>query len=100
MTQEQIQAIQKLVVAGNETKIKKVKLNVLCNSKNIHVKVHITYPSLSYQWVLNYIDAIIKNLALFSMTPFKMEAIEQELKHLSKKKKIKEKGRLVVTVQV
>ena len=34
LTQEQIQAIQKLVVAGNEKKIKKVKLNVLCNVKN------------------------------------------------------------------
>ena len=40
LTQEQIQAIQKLVVAGNETKKKKVKLNVLCNVKNIHVEVH------------------------------------------------------------
>ena len=34
LSQEQIQAIQKLVVAGNEKKIKKVKLNVLCNVKN------------------------------------------------------------------
>ena len=35
--------------------------------------------------ILN-IDAIIEDLALFSMALFKMEAIEQELKHLSKKK--------------
>ena len=34
LTQEQIQAIQKLVVAGNEKKVKKVKLNVVCNVKN------------------------------------------------------------------
>ena len=34
LTQEQIQAIQKLVVAGNEKKVKKVKLNVLWNVKN------------------------------------------------------------------
>ena len=34
LTQEQIQAIQKLVVAGNEKKVKKVKLNVLCNVIN------------------------------------------------------------------
>ena len=39
LTQEQIQAIQNLFVAGNETK-KKVKLNVFCNVKNMHVKVH------------------------------------------------------------
>ena len=35
--------------------------------------------------ILN-IDVSIEDLALFSMTLFKMEAIEQELKHLSKKK--------------
>ena len=40
--------------------------------------------------ILN-IDASIEDLALFSMTLFKMEAIEQERKHLSKKKKSRKK---------
>ena len=34
LSQEQIQAIQKLVIAGNEKKLKKVKLNVLYNVIN------------------------------------------------------------------
>ena len=66
-------------------KSKKVKLNVLCNVENTHVKVH-NLPVIVLSMILN-IDAIIEDLALFSMTLFKMEAIEQELKHLSKKKK-------------
>ena len=70
-------------------KSKKVKLNVLCNVENTHVKVH-NLPVIVLSMILN-IDAIIEDLALFSMTLFKMEAIEQELKHLSKKKKSRKK---------
>ena len=40
LTQEQIQAIQKLDVAGNETKKKKSKIKCSLQCENIHVKVH------------------------------------------------------------